>query len=761
MINRQAYPVPLLKVALAWCLGIVLSRYLAPQLLPWVLGLSGVLVALYVFTGAKTRSIIIILIICALGILRTGLFPPAESPLTQVLSSRHYLRQQMDFKVLRLVSEEFHSYEIKLTKLAGVSADEKLLVYAGKELQGEASYRMMGDITMIVQDPLLDIFPGKYPAKVYPVGLIHKTHDGGFSVALCRGWLLQNLDANIGEGAGFAKALLLSDVSGQKGFRDQLKRGGIVHLIVVSGLHVWFIYAMVMVLLNFFLPKRLCEIFFLILITFFAALNNWAPPIMRSILMISMFISAKWLSRPVSLLQIMAASLLMITVYNPQQLFSVSLVLSYISVTTILLAVPRITFFQSGGVMRIWIGKQVEYILISILVGLSLLPITLYYFGTGSLNGILGNLLGIPLLALIMPLAFILMFVPAGFGLLSIFKTSYLGLVSLFYAWTAFNASLPLYIQSRFLSIAQAWAMILCLIMLFLLVRGRWKVLKYMTVPALITISALVFLPPLLQKDEPRLEIFNCGVADCSLLTLEDDQTIMIDTGGVFGNPSETENLSSSDMLNNSWLGSKLLPHLARTGVRDIDWLIITHMHSDHYGGLASLTKSLKVKHIICDQASIESQAWQELAAAGFFKHSTIHAVSDTTSFQVASARIKILHPDRNFYQPELNNRSVITRIDYRAKSYLFCGDIESEGEEHLLRHYPDQLKADYLKVGHHGSKTSSSLEFLKAVRPREAWITVSLRNRYHFPAPVVLERFQKLGIPVRQTATGSIVVPL
>ena len=758
MISRQALPVPLLKVVAAWCFGIILSQYLEASALPWVLIATGFLTALAILSKPKLRNILLLLLICGLGFLRTGLFPQPESALSKVLDFCPYLRQELELKILRLVSEEYHSYEIHLSKLAGIPSQERLLLYAGRELEGGATYRMLGDITPIVQDPLLDVFPGRYPAKVYPVGNIELLHKGKLSIALARSWLLKNLDANIGDGAGFAKALLLSDVSSQKGFREELKRGGIIHLIVVSGLHVWLIYAVVLVLLNFFLPKRLCELIFLVLITIFAALNNWAPPVLRSILMIALMLLSKWLSRPVSAIQIMSASLLIITAYDPQQLFSVSLLLSYASLAIIILAVPRIAFLKSGGRLKLLIGKQLDYLLISLLVGLGLLPISLYYFGTGSLNGIIGNLIGIPLIGLIMPLAFILMLIPPGFVLLPVFRISYLALVSLFYRWTAFSAGLPLYLRSRFLSLPQAWAFVIALLLLFLLIRGRWKVMKYSSVPGLLAIVLLLWLPPLLRKDSPRLEIYNSGVSDCALMTYGDNQTIMIDTGGVFGNPSETEELSMEEMLNNSWLSSKLLPRLARQGHKDIDWLIITHMHSDHYGGLAALMGSKRVRNIICDRAALNSKAWQELQQKGFFRNSIIHAVTDTISFRAGEVLIKILHPDRNFYLQDLNNRSLVAKLEYRSQSYLFCGDLEAKGEAYLLQRYPKLLKADYLKVGHHGSKSSSTLEFLQAVRPREAWITVSLRNRYRFPAPEVEQRFQDLGIRLKQSSRGTIV---
>lgn len=761
MINRQALPVPLLKVALAWCLGIVLAAYVSPRALPWVFGFTGALTGLAVLAPKSFRNILLLLLICGLGFLRTGLFPKPESGLAAVLESRPYLRQELEFRVLRLVSGEFYSYEVELQQLAGLRNSEHLLLYAGKELQGGATYKMLGEITRVVQDPLLDVFPGRFPAKVYPVGNITLLRPGAFSIASLRSVLMRNLEQNIGEGADFAKALLLSDFSTGRGFREELKRGGIIHLIVVSGLHVWLIYLVVMILLNFFLPKRLCELIFMVLITFFAALNNWAPPVLRSILMIALILVAKWLSRPVSAVQIMSASLIFITAYDPRQLFSVSLLLSYASLAIIILALPRFAFLNSGGKLRKWLSVQLNYVMISVLVGLGLLPVTLYFFGTGSLNGIVGNLIGIPLIGLIMPLAFLLMLIPPGFILLPGFRTSYLFLVSMFYKWTTFSASLPLYVRSRFLSLTQAWVLVLALLLLFLLLRGRWKVLRYGAVPGLLLMSVLLWLPPFLHKEEPRLELYNSGVSDCALLVLDDKQTIMIDTGGVFGSPAETGDLNLEQMLQNSWLDSKLLPRLARTGVKQIDWLILTHLHSDHMAGLAALCKAKKVRNIVVERIALESPVWQQLQREALFRNSVIHALEDTLSFKVGAARIRILHPDRNFYLPDPNNRSLVTKLEYRSHSYLFCGDLEAEGEEYLLQRYPKLLKADYLKVAHHGSKSSSTIEFLKAVRPREAWVTVSLRNRYHFPAPEVEARFRELGIKLRQTSTGTIVHPL
>jgi competence protein ComEC len=113
---------------------------------------------------------------------------------------------------------------------------------------------------------------------------------------------------------------------------------------------------------------------------------------------------------------------------------------------------------------------------------------------------------------------------------------------------------------------------------------------------------------------------------------------------------------------------------------------------------------------------------------------------------QVSGINCQILHPDKEYSDVNINNLSITVRIDMDEFSVLFTSDLEKEAELYLLKKYIQFLDCDILKVGHHGSKTSSITAFIKTVSPDYAFIPTSLKNRFHFPHELTLKKYEYLG---------------
>jgi len=189
--------------------------------------------------------------------------------------------------------------------------------------------------------------------------------------------------------------------------------------------------------------------------------------------------------------------------------------------------------------------------------------------------------------------------------------------------------------------------------------------------------------------------------------------------------------------------------------------LILTHLHSDHAGGLAAICKHLRVKNVLISHQALSSRDWQMLSSAIDLSRTRVHALADTMSLHFGPQTLTIVHPDRNFIATDENNASLVCRFNDTMRRYLFTGDIEAEAEGYLLVNYPDLLAADVLKVPHHGSRGSSTAAFLDAVRAEEAWISCSAGNVYGFPHQETLQRLRAAGMEVLTTAGGSISRPL
>lgn len=755
-------PAPLLIPVLLWCAGLIWQRFLPLPLPIWLIAVFPLLLAAIFVPRLRTVCLLLLCVFC--GGLRLAMHHDANEPLRLVLGNRTHIQQYAEFRVGDQFSGSTLRYSADLLKLAGKPLKGKIILTSADSLSSGARYTGILELSPLNADPILDFYPNRFAA--FGRVLLHLQRlpgDKRFTASGMRQILLHRLDRIAGEDAGMAKALLLSDVGAKKDYQDKLQRGGMVHLIVVSGLHVWFIYGLAMLILRMFLPRRVAEVLFLILICGFAALNLWAPAITRAILMIALFILSRWLMRHVSNVQILALCMLIITLIAPQQLFAVGLQLSFVSVGLLLLAVPKVLIWNDRRKHKRWwhyrIERIVNYILLTGVVSLGIMPLTLFYFGNGSLNGILGNLLGIPLVGLMIPLALLLLILPAQGFVTAAFVTSYRFFAWLFVQWMEFSAALPFHFSGMYPDLWQCLGMAVILLTLFYWLRRlRWPRWRHLVLPAALSLILIFALPALLSR-KTGVWIFNAGTADCALIRLPGGMNLMIDTGA--GNVLwEKERDAANALSQDTWMRKRLLPWLRKQGVSKLDYLILTHSHADHSGGVPALLARLPVRHIVISDETEAGSLWQQWQDAKVLGNTRIVVIRDTVSIALGASRLKFLHPDADAAFEGENSQSLVCRLDHKGKRYLFTGDIEAPAEQYLLQRYPRELRAEYLKVAHHGSKSSSSAPFLRAVSPEEAWISTAKRNRYAFPHQQTMQNLGQYAGRVRITHTGTIHIP-
>ncbi len=753
-------PAPLLIPVGMWVLGMILLRSIPVHSL--CLAIAAGSLCLLAVLVPKLRPLTILLLFLNLGALRLAVSPPNETALQKVLSTQQKVQQPIRFRVNQVFSVSENRYGIQLDSLATQPCRDKLIFSSAQNLQPGFSYRCLATMYPLGSDPILDIYPSRYAAKAYQLGSLEKLNDLRVAsvLGLLRIRLLNNLDAKLGKHAEWAKGLLLSDTSAKQQWSNELSGSGIMHLIVVSGLHVWFIYLVVVSILRIFLVRSKAELLFIPIILLFAALNNWAPPISRAIIMIAIGLIARWLQRPISGAQSLALALFIITLISPKQLFSVGLQLSFVAVAVIIWGLPRFYLFHPDKLLSSPLHKSInslkDAIVYAALISLAITPWTLYYFGRASFNGIIGNVFGIPLMGALLPLSFLVLITPYNWHLAWVFQLAYKFFVTLWETWMQFANSLPFSIMGSYHSRQWTLALGLTILWCFLLIRGKFRLALLSVLPLSLIVFALLYFPGRGIKS-PELYVFNCGTADCSMVRWTDGRTLMVDTGGINGLNVEERTIKDKDFLEESWMENRLLPWLGKKGINRIDYLVLTHLHADHCGGLLSLLQSKKVSHIFIPKSSFDDPLWAWFCSHPSLDKVAVHVIADTCSYALTEARLKFLHPDKRFESDNINNTSLVCRLDTSEARVLFAADIEEPAEEHLLEHYAGELKCDYLKVPHHGSKTSSSEEFITAANPREAFVTVSYRNHFGFPHPSVVQRYQKHNIRLESTAEGTL----
>lgn len=253
------------------------------------------------------------------------------------------------------------------------------------------------------------------------------------------------------------------------------------------------------------------------------------------------------------------------------------------------------------------------------------------------------------------------------------------------------------------------------------------------------------------SEDELQIHIIDVGQAE-SILIVQDGFTMLVDSGDNF-------------------TGDDVVKYIKSLGIDKIDIFLITHFHRDHAGGAHKIISSLDVKKIVChkfsDLSTMQERFWyidmsisrsirETFGSMSIFMESACEN-NKLKNFDVGDAKVYTL--SQNNDAVNVNNKSIVFKLVYGGFSMLFMADAESEVEKELLEEDAD-LFADVLKIGHHGSKTSTTDEFLDMVNPKYAVVSCGNGNDYNHPYGAVTKRFEDKNIPLYRTdELGDIVI--
>lgn len=235
------------------------------------------------------------------------------------------------------------------------------------------------------------------------------------------------------------------------------------------------------------------------------------------------------------------------------------------------------------------------------------------------------------------------------------------------------------------------------------------------------------------NKENLKVYFFDVGQAD-SILVINENQTMLIDAG-------------------NNEDGKLLVENLKTVGVTQIDYLIGTHPHEDHIGALDDIIKNFEIGTIYMPKVQTNTKTFEDVLDAVAEKELSITTPKVKDTFIVGNAECKVLAVDNN--AKDLNACSIVIQMEFDGFSYLFMGDAEKEVEDKILKQFnanESGIKTNILKVGHHGSSTSSSEKFIQAVAPEIAVISVGKDNSYNHPNEEVIGRLEQIGSKIYRT---------
>lgn len=201
-----------------------------------------------------------------------------------------------------------------------------------------------------------------------------------------------------------------------------------------------------------------------------------------------------------------------------------------------------------------------------------------------------------------------------------------------------------------------------------------------------------------------------------------------------------------------------LISYIDSLGITKFDYIIATHAHEDHIGSMDAVVNKYNVDKILFAKHTTTTKTFENFVTAVNNKGLKLYAPSVNEEFAFQDTKFIALAPNSSKYE-EINNYSIVIKVIYGDKSFLFAGDAEELSEEEMLDKNLD-LSADVLKVGHHGSKSSTSQKFLNAVNPKYAVISAGMDNDYGHPTQTVMDRLKNKNIAVYRTdESGTIIL--
>jgi competence protein ComEC len=577
--------------------------------------------------------------------------------------------------------------------------------------------------------------------------------------------VLAGIDQTVGGEAGeFLKGLLIGERSGiPVTTRQAFVNAGVAHVLAVSGSNVAVVAAVLVLVLGFArLPRWLNAIAVAGGLLFYMMITGNQPPVVRATIMALVVLFGKLVQRHTNAYNTLGISALMILAIDSRQLYDVGFQLSFGAVLSIVYLYPRINTWLSRLASSTGLPRALLWLLrlcaVSLAATLGTLPLTALSFGRVSIIGILANIVVIPATSLSVVLGCITSVV----GVLSPWLGSmYAGVNSIVLrgtlAITELSGGLSFaYIDTlRFRPID---ALPFYALLFFCVYLGRPTIARRLLILLSFGLNLSVFWPAaevaIRRPGMLRVSVIDVGEGDAVLVEFPRGETMLVDAGprtGTYDAGAEV-----------------VVPFLKRRGISRIDFLVLTHPHSDHIGGVCSVLKHCDVRRVVDSGQPERSSLYTEYLNAVRFlcpRHETIQkgdmlGVTSLARVYVLSPVPDLLSYDTSDQKANLNNTSVVLKMVYGSMSFLLVGDAERTAEDGMVSAYDNFLASGFLKAGHHGSSTSSSEVFVASVNPSYVVISVGKNNKFRHPSPSVVRRFDASEAELMRTDDdGAIII--
>lgn len=553
--------------------------------------------------------------------------------------------------------------------------------------------------------------------------------------------------------AGLLRGLLLADRTEiDYETKQNFVNSGVIHILAVSGLHVGYILLFFLVLFGRFNIYTRSFLTILGLISFMI-ITGIPASVFRATLMSVILIIAFLSGRSTNLLNSIALSAVIILLFKPIEIFNPGFQLSYSAVLSIAIIYPVIQkIILELSITNKYLKNILLFAGVSLSAQIGTLPFTLAYFNKLSVISLFSNLVIIPLAGIIVGLAIITLLTGSLLPSFAIYFAIVNNVItSLMMDLIRFTGSLDYaFIRINNFSLLDSIIFYLFIAILIYLFRISESIKIKLAVTLIIFANIFVFT----QFDDKKLlpdgvlsvMMIDVGQGDSFLIKFPNNKTAIIDAGVVDPYFDTGERI--------------IIPLLDYLGIKQIDYGFVSHLDTDHYGGFASLLYNKRVKEIYRPKpdSSDKSTRFEKFLD----KLNIPKYIYEKSKKEIGNVSLYILNDfdEEDFNTLSSNDKSGIIKIIFGKTSFLFVGDAEIPAEKIYLHSNRKFLDSDVLKVGHHGSKTGSSKEFLEAVSPEISLVSAGIKNKFGHPSEIVLHRLKEINSEILRTdSLGAVLL--